>query len=99
MLDADGRLRDLSGDGEPVITRIINNAAGYSGSGRDRLPEFTLDELKAEMAEVPRAVPLLEADVAHVLTVEGSLAARQHIGGTAPTQVRAAIARARAALA
>ena len=63
------------------------------------LPEFTLDELKAEMAEVPRAVPLLEADVAHVLTVEGSLAARQHIGGTAPTQVRAAIARARAALA
>ena len=39
------------------------------------------------------------ADVARVLTVEGSLAARQHIGGTAPTQVRAAIARARAALA
>ncbi len=63
------------------------------------LPEFTLDELKAEMAEVPRAVPLLEADVARVLTVEGSLAARQHIGGTAPEQVRAAIARARAALA
>ena len=63
------------------------------------LPEFTLDELRAEMAEVPRAVPLLEADVARVLTVEGSLAARQHIGGTAPEQVRAAIARARAALA
>jgi len=63
------------------------------------LPEFSLDELKAEMAEVPRAMPLLEADVARVLTVEGSLAARQHIGGTAPTQVRAAIARARSALA
>ena len=63
------------------------------------LPEFTLDELRAEMAEVPRAVPLLEADVARVLTVEGSLGARDHIGGTAPGQVRAAIARARARLA
>jgi len=30
-----------------------------------------------------------------VLTVEGSLASRKHIGGTAPEQVRAAIARAR----
>ena len=63
------------------------------------LPEFTLDELRAEMAEVPRAVPLLDADVARVLTVEGSLGARDHIGGTAPGQVRAAIARARARLA
>ena len=34
-------------------------------------------------------------DVAAVLTVAGSLAARDHIGGTAPVQVRAAIARAR----
>jgi argininosuccinate lyase len=33
-----------------------------------------------------------------VLTVEGSLAARDHIGGTAPQQVRAAIARARGRL-
>jgi argininosuccinate lyase len=30
-----------------------------------------------------------------VLTVAGSLAARDHIGGTAPIQVKAAIARAR----
>ena len=33
-----------------------------------------------------------------VLTIEGSLAARNHIGGTAPAQVCAAIARARASL-
>ncbi|NTV10498.1 MAG: argininosuccinate lyase [Zoogloea sp.] len=59
------------------------------------LPDFTLDELRAAMAELPRAVPLLEADVAAVLTVEGSLASRNHIGGTAPEQVRAAIVRAR----
>jgi argininosuccinate lyase len=35
------------------------------------------------------------ADAKRVLTPEGSVAARNHIGGTAPAQVRAAIARAR----
>jgi argininosuccinate lyase len=35
------------------------------------------------------------ADVKSVLTPEGSVAARNHIGGTAPSQVRAAAARAR----
>ncbi len=40
--------------------------------------------------------PLIDGDVFDVLTIEGSLAARNHIGGTAPAQVRAAIARARA---
>ncbi|MES9936707.1 MAG: argininosuccinate lyase, partial [Sedimenticola sp.] len=34
-------------------------------------------------------------DVFEVLTLEGSVAARNHIGGTAPEQVRAAIERAR----
>jgi argininosuccinate lyase len=34
-----------------------------------------------------------------VLTLEGSVAARDHIGGTAPAQVRAAIDRARQTLA
>jgi len=34
-----------------------------------------------------------------VLTLEGSVASRDHPGGTAPAQVRAAIARARDALA
>jgi argininosuccinate lyase len=38
-------------------------------------------------------------DVFGVLTLEGSLASRNHIGGTAPQQVRAAIGRARALLA
>jgi len=37
----------------------------------------------------------IDADVKKVLTPEGSVAARNHIGGTAPAQVRAAIARAR----
>jgi len=33
-----------------------------------------------------------------VLTLDGSVAARNHAGGTAPEQVRAAVAAARAAL-
>jgi argininosuccinate lyase len=33
-----------------------------------------------------------------VLTLEGSVAARNHIGGTAPVQVKAAVARAKISL-
>ncbi|WP_194713582.1 argininosuccinate lyase [Noviherbaspirillum soli] len=41
---------------------------------------------------------LVADDVFQVLTLEGSVAARDHVGGTAPNQVRAAIARVRAEL-
>jgi argininosuccinate lyase len=41
----------------------------------------------------------IESDVKRMLTPEGSVAARDHIGGTAPAQVRAAAARARRRLA
>jgi argininosuccinate lyase len=41
---------------------------------------------------------MITDDVYAVLTLEGSLAARDHLGGTAPAQVRAAIARARTRL-
>jgi argininosuccinate lyase len=37
----------------------------------------------------------IEADVVKVLTPEGSVAARKHAGGTAPAEVRKAVARAR----
>jgi argininosuccinate lyase len=43
--------------------------------------------------------PLVGPDVFDVLTLEGSLASRNHIGGTAPQQVRQAISRARSFLA
>jgi argininosuccinate lyase len=52
------------------------------------LSELSLGELK-------RFSPHISEEVFEVLTLEGSVAARDHIGGTAPTQVRAAIARAR----
>ncbi|MNY71673.1 Argininosuccinate lyase 1 [compost metagenome] len=38
-------------------------------------------------------------DVFAVLTLEGSVNARDHIGGTAPNQVRAAVARGKELLA
>ena len=41
---------------------------------------------------------LVGEDVFGVLTLEGSVAARDHVGGTAPAQVRLAIARVRAEL-
>ena len=47
------------------------------------------------LAELQQFSPLIEDDIFAVLTVAGSLAARDHIGGTAPAQVKAAIARAR----
>ena len=47
----------------------------------------------------PALSPLVGDDVLETLTLEGSVNARNHIGGTAPAQVRAAIARHRARLA
>ena len=55
-------------------------------SGRD-LAELPLTELQAFS-------PIIAEDVYAVLTLEGSLAARDHRGGTAPAQVRASITRA-----
>lgn len=47
------------------------------------------------LAELQTFSSLIDNDVFEVLTLEGSVAARNHIGGTAPQQVRLAIARAR----
>lgn len=56
-----------------------------------------LSDLKLE--ELKQFSTLIEQDIYAVLTLEGSLASRNHIGGTAPNQVAAAIARARICLA
>lgn len=50
------------------------------------------------LAELQTFSALIEADVFAVLTLEGSLNSRAHIGGTAPEAVRAAIQRARVTL-
>ena len=56
------------------------------------LAELKLDELQHFSNQI-------EDDIYGVLTLEGSLAARNHVGGTAPKQVEAAISRARKLLA
>ena len=58
--------------------------------GRD-LSALTLRELQ-------QFSPLIDDDIFTVLTLEGSVNSRNHIGGTAPAQVSAAIARARKCL-
>jgi argininosuccinate lyase len=50
------------------------------------------------LADLQKFSNLIGKDVFKVLSPEGSLASRDHIGGTAPKQVKAAIARARKAL-
>ena len=47
------------------------------------------------LVELQKFSPQIDEDVSHVLTLEGSVASRNHIGGTAPEQVRAAIRKAR----
>lgn len=67
---------------------IVGHAVKYGlESGKD-LAEMSLDELR-------RFSDQIEQDVFDVLTLEGSVNARDHIGGTAPAQVRAAVARGR----
>ena len=71
-------------DAHEVVARAVRAA---EASGRD-LADLPLDELRTFN-------PMIAEDVYAVLTPEGSLAARDHFGGTAPNQVRAAVARAR----
>ena len=63
-----------------------------------RAEELGVDLPQLSLAELQTFSPLVGDDIFAVLTVEGSLASRNHLGGTAPDQVRAAIVRARARL-
>src|SRR3990172_7568025 len=75
-------------DAHEIVGRVVRLALD---SGRD-LPELDLDELQGLSAAIG-------PEVFDVLTPEGSVKARNHLGGTAPAQVRAAIRRARKRLA
>jgi len=61
--------------------------------------ELGKDLSQLPLAELQTFSAVITADVFAALTLEGSVAARNHLGGTAPAQVRAAIARARTRLA
>ena len=63
-----------------------------------RAETLGVDLPQLPLAELQQFSPMIGEDIFGVLTVEGSLASRGHIGGTSPAQVRAAIARARSRL-
>lgn len=71
---------------------IVGKSVGYGVQTGKDLSEMTL-------AELQQFSTVIEQDVFAVLTLEGSVAARNHIGGTAPAQVKAAVERAKAKLA
>jgi argininosuccinate lyase len=70
----------------------VATAVRVAGQSQRALEDLSIDELRAFSA-------LIGEDVYAVLSPEGSAASRNHIGGTAPEQVRAAVARARKRLA
>lgn len=67
---------------------VVGKAVSLGVAKGVDLSELSLDELKAFS-------PLIGDDVFDCLTLEGSLNARNHIGGTAPQAVKLAIARGR----
>lgn len=67
---------------------VVGKAVRYGVEQQKDLSAMTLDELQ-------RFSDAIGPEVFQVLTLEGSVAARNHLGGTAPAQVRAAIQRAR----
>ncbi|MFA5941238.1 MAG: argininosuccinate lyase [Sinimarinibacterium sp.] len=67
---------------------VVGSTVAHAAQKNCDLAELSLDELRSFS-------PLIEADVYARITLEGSLAARDHYGATSPAQVRAAIARAR----
>jgi argininosuccinate lyase len=71
---------------------VVGKSVAYGvATGKD-LSEMTLEELQQFSDTIGQ-------DVFDVLTLQGSVSARDHIGGTAPAQVKAAAARAKALLA
>ena len=74
-------------DSHEVVAKAVRHAEGKNCD----LADLPLDELR-------QFSDLIGEDIYGVLTLEGSLQSRNHIGGTAPQAVRGAIARARAKL-
>ena len=70
---------------------IVGKSVAYGIAENKDLSEMSLEELQQFSSEI-------SADVFDVLTLEGSVAARDHLGGTAPAQVKAAAQRALAKL-
>ena len=71
-------------DAHEAVALAVKHAE-KAGGDRSELP----------LADLQQFSPVIAKDVYRVLTLEGSVSARRHTGGTAPVQVRAAIVAAR----
>ena len=63
---------------------VVGRAVSYGLKERRDLSEFTIDELKNFNS-------LIEEDIFNVISLEGSINARNHLGGTSPKQILIAI--------
>ena len=100
-----GRMRAAALEGHATATDLADYLVRKGMPFRDAHHVVAGAVREAERANVDlSALPLeklrsfsvkIGADVKRVLTLEGSVAARRHAGGTAPAEVRRAIARAR----
>ena len=70
---------------------VVGTAVAHGVDSGQDLAEMSLATLQGFCADIQK-------DVFEVLTLEGSVAARDHLGGTAPAQVAAAAQRARTLL-
>ena len=103
------RMREAAGRGHATATDLadylvrrgmafrdaheaVGQAVQLAESAQQELEQLSLDELRSVSA-------LIDENVFDVLTLEGSVQSRNHVGGTAPAQVRQAAAEARQVLA
>ena len=70
---------------------VVGRSVAFGIEQKRDLSDMTLAELQSFS-------DIISEDVFDVLTLDGSVQARDHLGGTAPAQVRAAVKRARNAL-
>jgi len=69
---------------------VVGRAVQLAASQNRPLEDLSIEELNGPNSNV------IEEDVYQILTLQGSVGTRDHLGGTAPNQVRQAIQRARA---
>ena len=101
-------MRQAASEGFATATDLADYLAKKGMTFRDAhevvalAVRYAVDK-KVDLSDLPletlqQFAPEINSDVYAVLTLEGSLNSRNHIGGTAPVQVKAAIKRAREAL-
>ena len=102
MLQAAGRGFSTATDLADYLVRLgipFRDAHEVAGKAVAHAIETDTELAQLSLETLQGWCPGIREDVYAVLTVEGSVAARDHIGGTSPAQVRAAAQRARARLA